>query len=194
MGKVVMNASVSVDGFIAAENDDPGPIFEWLVSGDVPLDDSGVLKVSQASLRPHPAVLGRDRGDHRRPPRLRHHGRLGRDASERDRPRGRRDVTGRAPEGWDLQAPFHFVDGIEAAVAKAQELAGDRTVEFAAGDVGGQALAAGLVDEVRMDVAPVVLGSGKRYFGSVDAQHLLEGPDVVVQGNRVLHLRYRVRR
>jgi hypothetical protein len=45
-----------------------------------------------------------------------------------------------------------------------------------------------------MDVAPVVLGSGKRYFGSVDAQHLLDGPDVVVRGDRVLHLRYRVRR
>jgi dihydrofolate reductase len=67
-------------------------------------------------------------------------------------------------------------------------------VEVAAGDVGGQVLAAGLVDEVRMDVVPVVLGSGKRYFGSVDAQHLLEDPDVVIQGNRVLHLRYRVRR
>ncbi|MDR7191291.1 hypothetical protein J2Y46_004157 [Microbacterium sp. BE35] len=56
MGKVVMNASVSVDGFIAAENDDPGPLFEWLVSGDVPLDDSGVLNVSQASydhIRPY---------------------------------------------------------------------------------------------------------------------------------------------
>jgi hypothetical protein len=36
-----------------------------------------------------------------------------------------------------------------------------------------------------------VFGSGKRYFGSVDAQHLLEDPDVVIQGNRVLHLRYR---
>jgi hypothetical protein len=47
---------------------------------------------------------------------------------------------------------------------------------------------------VRMDVVPVVFGSGKRYFGSVDAQHLLEDPDVVIQGNRVLHLRYRVRR
>ena len=66
--------------------------------------------------------------------------------------------------------------------------------QVAAGDVGGQMLAAGIVDEVAMDVAPVVLGSGKRYFGSVDAQHLLEDPDVVTQGNRVLHLRYRVRR
>ena len=44
-----------------------------------------------------------------------------------------------------------------------------------------------------MDVAPVVLGSGKRFFGAVDAQHLLEDPDAVVQGVRVLHLRYRVR-
>lgn len=79
-------------------------------------------------------------------------------------------------------------------MTKAKELAGDRTVEVAAGDVGGQLLAAGLVDEVRMDVAPVVLGSGKHYFGSVDAQHLLEDPDVVVQGSRVLHLSYRVRR
>jgi hypothetical protein len=45
-----------------------------------------------------------------------------------------------------------------------------------------------------MDVAPVVIGSGKRFFGSVDARHLLEDPDVVIRGNRVLHLRYRVRR
>ena len=59
------------------------------------------------------------------------------------------------PEGWDPEAPFHFVDGVDAAVAKAQELAGDRIVEVAAGDVGGQVLAAGLIDEVRMDVVPV---------------------------------------
>src|ERR1041385_6099838 len=66
-------------------------------------------------------------------------------------------------------------------------------VEVAAGDVGGQVLAAGLVDEVRMDVVPVVLGSGKRFFGPVDAQHLLTDPDVL-QGNRVLPLRYQTRR
>ena len=67
-------------------------------------------------------------------------------------------------------------------------------MEVAAGDVGGQVLAAGLIDEVRMDVVPVVFGSGRRFFGSVDAHHLLEDPDVVIPGNRVLHLRYRVRR
>jgi dihydrofolate reductase len=79
-------------------------------------------------------------------------------------------------------------------VATARELAGDRLIEVAAGAVGGQVFAAGLIDEVRMDVVPVVFGTGKRYFGSVDAQHMLEDPDVMIQGNRVLHLRYKVRR
>ena len=49
MGKVVMYSSVSVDGFIADENDQPGPLFDWLTSGDVPLDESGEVKVSQTS-------------------------------------------------------------------------------------------------------------------------------------------------
>ncbi|MFY1615964.1 dihydrofolate reductase family protein [Micromonospora sp. WMMD736] len=193
MGTVVLYSSVSVDGFVADEKDQPGPLFDWLTSGDVPLDDSGALKVSQAShdyVRPYwdrigVTIVGRhvfdltDGWDGKPPSGIAHvvvvtH-------------RGR-------PEGWDPEAPFHFVDGVEAAVARAQELAGDRVVEVAAGDVGGQVLAAGLVDEVRMDVVPVVFGSGKRYFGSVDAQHLLHDPDVVIQGDRVLHLRYRVRR
>jgi dihydrofolate reductase len=193
MGKLVMNASVSVDGFIADANDDPGPLFEWLVSGDVPLDESGVLNVSQASydhIRPYwdeigVTIAGRHVFDMT-------------DGWDGLPPSGVDHVVvvthrGR-PEGWYPDAPFHFVGSIEEAVAKAQELAGDRVVEVAAGDVGGQVLAAGLVDEVRMDVAPVVFGSGKRYFGPIDAQHLLEEPDVVIQGNRVLHLRYRVRR
>ena len=63
-----------------------------------------------------------------------------------------------------------------------------------AGDLGGQAIALGLVDEVAIDIVPVVFGKGKRYFGSVDAQHLLDDPHTVIQGDRVLHLRYRVRK
>ncbi len=49
MGTVVTYSSVSVDGFIADDSDQPGPLFDWLTSGDVPPDDSGVLRVSQAS-------------------------------------------------------------------------------------------------------------------------------------------------
>jgi hypothetical protein len=41
VGKVVMYGSVSVDGFVADENDQPGPLFDWLSGGDVPLDESG---------------------------------------------------------------------------------------------------------------------------------------------------------
>jgi len=98
------------------------------------------------------------------------------------------------PDGWHPEASYHFTGDVAQAVAKAKELAGEGTVAVAAGDVGGQALALGLVDEVAMDVVPVVFGSGKRYFGAVDGQHLLEDPDVVIRGDRVLHLRYRVRR
>ncbi|WP_395111330.1 hypothetical protein [Actinomadura sp. SCN-SB] len=108
------------------------------------MDDSGVLKVSQASYdhtRPYwdevaVTIAGRHVFDitdgwDGTPPSGVDHAVI---------------VTHRpAPEGWDPQAPFHFVDGIEAAAAKARELAGDRTVEVAAGDVGGQMLAAGLV-------------------------------------------------
>ena len=193
MGKVVMYNSVSVDGFVADEHDQPGPLFDWLTSGDVPLDESGELKVSQTSyeyIRPYwdqigATVVGRHvfdmtNGWDGQPP-----GGVPAVVVVSHRPR---------PDGWHPDAPYHFVDGVEAAVARARELAGDRIVEVAAGDVGGQVLAAGLIDEVRMDVVPAVLGSGKRYFGSVDAQHLLEDPDVVIQGNRVLHVRYRVRR
>jgi hypothetical protein len=49
VGKVVMYSSVSVDGFVADENDQPGPLFDWLSNGDVPLDESGEVKVSQTS-------------------------------------------------------------------------------------------------------------------------------------------------
>lgn len=193
MGKVVMYGSVSVDGFIADENDQPGPLFDWLTSGDVSLDESGVLKVSQTSYdytrtywdQIGVTVVGRRVFDMT-------------DGWDGTPPSGIDHVvvvTHRpAPEGWDPEAPFHFVDGVEAAVAKARELAGDRIVEVAAGDVGGQVLAAGLVDEVRMDVAPIVFGSGQRFFGAVHGQQVLEDPHVVIQGNRVLHLSFRVRR
>lgn len=98
------------------------------------------------------------------------------------------------PDGWHPEVSYHFVDSIRAAIDRAQELAGKQTIAVNAGDVGGQILAAGLVDEVAMDVVPVVFGSGKRYFGSMGGQHLLEDPHVVIQGDRVLHLRFKVRR
>ncbi|HEX6446512.1 MAG TPA: dihydrofolate reductase [Streptosporangiales bacterium] len=192
MSTVVMHSVVSVDGFIADADDQVGPLFDWYGNGDTPLDDSGFGRVSRTSaeyVRPiwasiRSMVIGRHLFDitdgwNGRPPTGEHV------VVVSHRPK---------PDGWHPEASYPFVADVGEAIAKAKELAGDGTVAVAAGDVGGQAFALGLVDEVAMDVVPVVFGSGKRYFGPVDHQHLLEDPDVVIQGDRVLHLRYRVRR
>ncbi|MFB8265765.1 dihydrofolate reductase family protein [Streptomyces sp. NPDC055955] len=192
MGTVVMHNVVSVDGFIADPEDQVGPLFAWYANGDVEIgvnDRVSVSEVSAEYVRPMWAgigamVIGRHlfditNGWEGAPPAGEHV------VVVSHRPK---------PEGWHPEASYHFVDDVARAVAKARELAGDRTVAVAAGEVGGQALALGVVDEVAMDVVPVVFGSGKRYFGPVDAQLLLEDPHVVIQGDRVLHLRYKVRR
>jgi dihydrofolate reductase len=200
---VIMHNVMSVDGFIADQNDDVGPLHEWYFSGDTPIteegdeefDHSGAgsrFKVSAASAEYVRSmwdaigviVMGRHlfdlvNGWEGQPPTGDHV------VVVSHRPK---------PDDWHPEASYHFVDGVAVAIDKAQELAGERTVAVNAGEVGGQILAAGLVDEVAMDVVPVVFGSGKRYFGSIDGQHLLEDPHVVIQGDRVLHLRFKVRR
>ena len=67
---------------------------------------------------------------------------------------------------------FHFVtDGIHVALDRAREAAGDRNVSIAGGPATlNQYLAAGLVDELRLHVAPLVAGRGERVFAGVDAQ------------------------
>jgi len=201
MATVVMHNAVSVDGFIADEKDQVGPLFDYYANGDVELVEGGTLRVSQASaayLRPTWAgigamVIGRHLFDitdgwDGSPPAGEHVVVV----SHRPRPDGWRPA-GSQPVHPREQASYYFIGDVAHAIAKARELAGERTVAVAAGDVGGQALALGLVDEVAMDVVPVVFGSGKPYFGPVDAQYLLEDPHTVIQGDRVLHLRYRVR-
>jgi dihydrofolate reductase len=98
------------------------------------------------------------------------------------------------PDGWHPEADVPFFDDVADAIAEARRRAGDRVVAVTAGDMGGQALAAGLVDEVAMDVVPVVFGTGKRYFGAVDGHVMLQDPTAVVRGDRVLHLRFPVAR
>jgi len=74
-------------------------------------------------------------------------------------------VVTHRPEEQPESGEFVFVDGVEKAVAMAVEAAGDKDVSIAGGaDVIRQALAAGLVDELSIIVAPVILGGGKRLF------------------------------
>ena len=198
MATVIMHAVTSVDGFIADEHDQVGPLFDWYFQGDLPILDAdgrprdGGFRVGPRSQdyvsslwnRIGATVMGRHlfdltNGWEARPPAGDHL------VVVSHRPK---------PEGWHPEADVPFFDDVAAAVTEAKERAGDRVVAVCAGDVGGQALALGLVDEVAMDVVPVVFGRGKRYAGDLDAPRLLDDPVDVVPGDRVLHLRYRVRR
>ena len=194
---------LSVDGSIADQADDVGPLHDWYFTGDTPITEGGdqqydhsgagnPFKVSRASaeyVRSMWAsigtiVMGRTlfdlvNGWEGKPPAGDHV------VVVSHRPK---------PEGWHPEASYHFATDVTAAIGKARELAGERIVAVNAGDVGSQIFAAGLVDEVAMDVVPVVFGSGKRYLGRIDGQRLLEDPHVVIQGDRVLHLKFKVRR
>lgn len=198
MSTVVMHAVASIDGYIADENDGVGPLFDWYFNGDQPLvgeageQQHARFRISQASsayVQPfwdsiRAMIQGRHlfdltNGWDAQPPAGEHLLVV----SHRPKPRG-----------WHPEADVPFFDDVAAAVAEAKRRAGDGVVAVCAGDVGGQALALGLVDEVAIDVAPVVFGNGKRYFGHLDGQQLLEDPDVVIEGDRVLHLRFKTRR
>lgn len=153
MATVVMHNVVSVDGFIADDNDDPGPLFEWYSNGDTRLvpgqmDDPtpGGMKISKTSfqyVRPtwdsiKAMVIGRHLFDIT-------------NGWEGKPPTGEHVivVSHRAkPDDWHPEASYEFISDVSEAVARARELADDGVVAVAAGDVGGQALAAGLVDEV----------------------------------------------
>ena len=187
-----MHAVVSVDGFIADANDEVGPLFDWYFNGDAEIVDGGPFKVTAASIgyvrpmweRIGATVMGRHLFDLT-------------NGWEGTPPAGEHIVVVShrpKPEGWHPEASCPFVNDVTEAITVAKELAGERDVAVTAGEMGGQAFALGLVDQVAMDIVPVVFGAGRRYFGSVDGQHLLDDPDVVIQGRRVLHLRYRARR
>jgi dihydrofolate reductase len=196
MGKVITQASMSLDGFIADPNDQVGPLFDWYSNGDVEVsgsDPNMVFHTSAASaeyLRKAWSnvvadVIGRrlfdiTNGWHGNPA-------VGEAVFV---------VTHEPPTDWPFpDAPFTFVtDGVESALAQAQAFAGARDVSISAGNIAGQAFRAGLIDEVLIDLVPVVFGAGVRYFGDYDNLPLLLDDPEIVQGDRVTHLRYRVRK
>ncbi|WP_427888912.1 dihydrofolate reductase family protein [Kribbella sp. GL6] len=193
MGNVVATAVVSLDGFVADLEDRVGPLFDWYNNGPVEIygtDPDRAFHVSPASAEymrstwPNFAasIVGRrlfdlTNGWNGVPP-----------ASEHVFV-----VTHRAPTDWPFpDAPYTFVNGIEEAVAQARAYAGDRDVSITGGNLTGQAIAAGLVDEIAYSVVPALLGTGKRFFGDyVGPEVLLDNPRVV-EGDRVTHLHYRV--
>lgn len=100
----------------------------------------------------------------------------------------------REPLEKDGGTTFTFVtDGIESALAQARDAAGGRDVSLGGGaDVAQQYLAAGLVDELRLNVVPVLLGGGTPLFGDLSASDLDLEQVQVVEAPGVAHLKYRV--
>jgi dihydrofolate reductase len=99
------------------------------------------------------------------------------------------------PEEWPHKdAPFTFVtDGVESAITQAKAAAGEKDVIIASPSIVQQALNAGLLDVVNIDLVPYLLGAGTPYFANLISTVRLDDP-TVRPGTRVTHLSYRVLR
>ena len=198
MSTVYTGASVSLDGYIAGPSESSFEhLFKWYGNGDVEVPTTHpemtlrMTAVSAEHLRnvidmTGALVVGRKLFDST-------------DAWGGNHPMGRPVVvvTHSVPEGWPRDdAPFTFAtDGIENAIEQAKALAGDKVVGVNGGTIASQCLDAGLLDEIWVDLVPVLLGGGTRFFDQLKgAPFELEGPISVVKGSDVTHLRYRVRR
>ena len=202
MAKVATGLSMSLDGFIAGPNDGPQSplgdggerLFAWYSAGNTEYRLPGTEMVFRVS--PQSAELLREA-----------HSKMGAFVT------GRRtfDITngwgGRPPLGvptfvvthtvlqeWDYEeSPFTFVtEGVESAVKQAKAVAGDKDVAVSAASIAQQCIRLGLLDEIHVDLVPVLLGGGVRLF-----DHLGTGPiDLertrVVEAPGVTHLTFRV--
>ncbi|WP_181774964.1 dihydrofolate reductase family protein [Amycolatopsis pittospori] len=199
MGKIITGGTMSLDGYIAGPEDSGFDLlFQWYGNGDVEIPtaspDVPPLRLSAASAELVRAEWGSI-------------GALvvGRYLYDMTNAWGGRHpidvpvvvLTHRRPEDRPQDDEnFVFVtDGIEAAIVKARELAGEKNVVVNGGQMARQALEAGLLDEVGVELVPVVLGAGKPLFGELGGTPVrFEGPTVVVEGAGVTHLRYDVRK
>jgi dihydrofolate reductase len=181
MSKVVAGITTSVDGYITGPNDGPGKglgeggerLHYWVFggpwtyaeepSGEATGEDAAWL--NEVSSRLGAVVCGRGTYE----------------AAEHwggENPWGLPFfIVTHRPEEEPEGGEFSFVSGVEAAVERAREAAGNKDVHVMGGaDVIRQALDAGLVDELSIVVAPVVLGAGKRLFDgfsqSLDLEHV----------------------
>jgi dihydrofolate reductase len=179
MSKVLAGITTSVDGYVAGPDDGPGKglgeggerLHHWVFGGpwtyesgpkgDATGEDAAWLE--QAMQRIGAVVAGRWTYEA-----------AGHWGDENPWGLPLFIVTHRPEEQPDGDA-FVFVDGVENAVARAREAAGDRDVHVMGGaDVIRQALCAGLVDELTIIVAPVTLGGGKLLFDGFDQSLELE--------------------
>jgi dihydrofolate reductase len=202
MGKVTSGLTMSLDGFIAGPNDGPeNPLgengmrlFDWYGSGDTEYEvPSGEMTfevspqsaemLNEAFSSIGAIVTGRRTFDITNGWGGRH---------PLDVPIV--VLTNTVPDGWDYEgSPFTFVtDGVESAVEQARKLAGEKDVAVGAASLVQQCLEAGLLDEVHVDIVPVLLGGGVRLFDNLGPRHVELERTEIIEAPDVTHMTFRV--
>jgi len=195
MSKVVAIMSMSLDGYVADRNDGVGEVFDWYMSsGNVELQTGGsdpmTFKVSPPSAK-HLRALWSELGAVL----------TGRRTFEVADGWGGNHawgpafvVTHQIPAGWPRpNSTVHFVtDGIESAVKQAKAAAAGKSVAVHGADTIQQLLNGGLLDEIHVDIAAVLLGSGVRLFDHLAGTPAVLGNPKVIAGAGVTHMRYPV--
>ncbi len=196
MTKVVALMSMSLDGFVADPDDGVDEVFDWYFSGDVEVPiKSGTMDMT---FRVSPPSADHLRG------LMTEVGAMltGRRTFERAGGWGGQHafgpafvVTHEVPDGWPRPgSTVQFVtDGIESAVAQAKAAAAPKSVGVHGAQTIQQCLDAGLLDEIQIDLAAVLLGEGVRLFDHLANTPVVLGNPRVVAGVGVTHLRYPVR-
>lgn len=200
MGKVIATITTSVDGYVVGPDDRPGQglglggerLHYWVMGG--PWTYGGGHDTD--------GMFGADREYFEAVTRGVGSGIVGRGMYEAAGAWGGKNpfpgtlivLTHRTGEQPDESSGFLFVDGFDAALATAHDLAGEDHVALGGGaDVIRQGLAAGVVDELGLSTAPVLLGGGKRLFDGftqdVDLQ-IIE----TWSSTFATHVRYAIRR
>ena len=198
MGKVTTGATMSIDGYIAGPNESGFDLlFQWYNNGDV------VTKTGHPDM---PFSTSAASAQHLRE-MMETTGALvvGRHLYDFVNGWGGRHpldvttvvLTHHLPDDRPAEDEnFVFVtEGIEAAVAKAKEIAGNKTVGVNGGQMASQCFDAGLLDEIHVDLVPVLLGAGTPFFSGLATKPVqLEGPVKLVEGTGVTHITYAVRK
>lgn len=196
MGTVGAGFSMSLDGYIAGPNDDMERLFAWYFSGDTAMtvtigEEEMELKVSSegaemmegASHGVGAIVSGRRMFDV-----------AGAWGGKHPMDVPVFVVTHSIPEEWNRPGlPFTFVtDGVESAIAQAKQVAGEKSVGVGGANITQQCINAGLLDEIQIDMVPVLLGGGIRLFDHLAGVPIeLQSTDVSPDSG-VTHLRYRI--
>jgi dihydrofolate reductase len=190
MSKVILDISMSVDGLIAQPDDDPGPIQDFLFSGETEHD--GMFRTSGATTEVFrefidsagAVITGRRTYDVTNGWEGNHPMRVPCFVVTHDVPT---DV----PDG---PTQFSYVtDGIDSAVRQAKAVAGEKDVSIMGGaSIARQALEAKLLDEIQIHLSPVILGNGIRLFDGLDTRQIRLEQLRVIEAPGVTHLRYAV--